>query len=70
MLAMRTVLIAWLGRGAGRVVADFGRAQRIGDGNRGRPARGDGCENLHHQRDQQDRKKSLVAPPHWPEPSN
>jgi hypothetical protein len=54
---MRPVLIALLVRGNRcAVVADFGDTQRIGRRNRGRPARRNRRKDLHHQRDQDDRK--------------
>jgi hypothetical protein len=40
-------------------VADFGRRQRIGRGDSGGPARANRRQNLHRQRDQDDRKKFL-----------
>ncbi len=68
VLAMLAILVARLACGAGGVVADFSRAQRVRSGDRGCPARGDRRKDLHHQRDQDDRKESLVAPPHPWEP--
>jgi hypothetical protein len=45
-------------------MTDFHEAQRIGCGDRSRPGRADRCENLHHQRDQQDREESVQPLPH------
>ena len=60
LLAMLAYLIASLvRRGSAAAVADRSRTQRVGNGNGGRPARGDRRKNLHHQRDQDDRKESL-----------
>jgi len=57
MLAVLAGLIALLVYGAARaVVANLSNAQRIGCNDRGRPARGNRRKNLHHQRDQDDRK--------------
>jgi hypothetical protein len=53
-------------------VADFAQAKRIPNRRGGRPGCTDWCENLHHQRDQNDRQKSLQALPHhkWTTPGD
>ena len=57
---MRVMRIALVGLPGRRVaVADFNALERIRGGDGGRPARADRCENLHHQCDQDDRKKFL-----------
>jgi hypothetical protein len=64
MRAMIGILIA-LGRIRWRqAVADLGSTERIGDDHRGRPGRSDWRQNLHRQRDQDDRKIFLETPSH------
>jgi hypothetical protein len=44
--------------GLGRIVmADDGRGERVGNRDARSPASRDGCQNLHHQGDHDDRKK-------------
>ena len=59
MGAMLATLIALLSGSGCAIVTDFGRRKRVGSGDRGSPARADRCQDLHHQRDQDDRKKFL-----------
>jgi len=57
---MNSVRAALVGPSGGRVaVADFNALKRIGGGDGGRPACAYRCQNLHHQRDQDDRQKFL-----------
>ena len=61
MALMLPTLIASIGRKA--TLADFSRSKRVGNGGGEGPARANGCKNLHHQRDHEDRKVSF-KPPH------
>ena len=58
---MLAALVASIGRRVA-LVTDFGRSKRVGNGRRKGPARADGCENLHHQRDHKDREVSSKLP--------
>lgn len=66
-LAGRIIL---LGGGARRgAVADLDRTQRVRYGNGGRPARTNGCQDLHRQCDQQNRNIRLQPLPHQSPPN-
>src|SRR6516165_8921426 len=59
-----SVLIGLTGGRVRKAVANLGRLQRIGGRGGRRPAGGNRCEDLHRQRDQNDRKEFLQLPPH------
>jgi hypothetical protein len=59
MGAMLAALITPLSGSGSTVMTDAGQAKRVGSGDRRGPARANRCQHLHHQRDQDDRKKFL-----------
>ena len=61
MPLMLAALVASIGRRVA-LVTDFGGSKRVGNGRRKGPARANGCENLHHQRDHEDREVSSKLP--------
>jgi hypothetical protein len=65
MGAMLATLITLLAGSGSAIMTDGSQAKRVGSGDGGGPARADRCQNLHHQRDQDDRKEFLQMPPHF-----
>jgi hypothetical protein len=57
-------LVGLPGTGSTIAMADHGPSERIGSGNARRPARADGCKNLHHQGNQDNWQKILQPPAH------